>query len=1145
MMQTYPIKPAAIAELAKQAYDQNDFSGSAKHWQSLISHFPKSTQPSWFLGNAKALQAATQIDAAIATLEHGAALHPTATTISALLARLLYQTGVLDQAIARLRHNWTYFQEHRKPNWLNMLHGALKRTGKHEEAAVVLELMQKTYPGDIQTLLLQAREAQSAGKFEQSLAAWEQCINSFPDEIEPDWLLGKAKCLLSMWRTDEGRKELLLLQEKHPNFRGARIALRDLAELACDWENALIHSESATGTSEEQLDDLVFKGRMLAKLSRYEQAAELAGQIEDIAQESPAAYLLRHFILAEQTKSIEAEKLVIQALEQFPQNEKLSDIRFDQLFLTFALDEAQEFAESYRKEPLPLQKWKLIGAKQGRDALIQALIRDWSNPHGSTSKDRKQLINSLCTWVITGNKSFMADRREDFAIPFALQLLTPTINASPFDATSLTNYIHCLIALGYNDAAIQLIERLPMEMACKTRVGQLIAWSHAMRGDWQSAMDVYTRVIEKNTLPSLHGKINQLVIDERSPLRQCHPGVIAFVPVRDELHNLTDFFKHHRKLGIATFVVIDNGSIDGTLDFLRDQPDVLLYVTDDNFGDSSGGMLWINTLMSRYGQHDWRIFLDADEKFIYPDWERRDINSLCHAMEEEGAEGMFAFMLDVYPDRFDPAETDYAKIRESCTYFDNNYRWSGLVTPPYTNVQGGVRQRLYEDAEWLPKLPLTKGGSTRYLTHHHTLPIRISRTSGLLVHYKLADLWRKGQSTATEDSQYMDRHRSCIGRYNRYFSKHEKLSAHSLLLDGVSIKMGDSRELVKLGLMRQATDTSKPDSLNSSDNSRSVTGKCARYPVVARFRQRDIDPSGPYSLVRGKRAEIHPAQAENTLLYCADPLAGTVLYTEHENLAALFRRPFLYMAQFDMANAVIEVPYSALHEINKGLTANPTFIFSIGRCGSTALSKAFAQAGISSVSEPDLPTQIAIQRARIAASFGDTGISGLLQAMSRNLAAHLGLEFAVKLRAQCNSIVDDILDAHQTMKCIFMLRRGDSWAISMHRAFGTPGPRLALLLRNGILAYHRLVTRGAQPSLVWFEDLQSDLGNALGNLSLPLPAAPGTGPQDAQEGTSLARNQLSEKDSEGEVIQAFLATWENIRPDCLDAYPDIRQRLGV
>ena len=46
---------------------------------------------------------------------------------------------------------------------------------------------------------------------------------------------------------------------------------------------------------------------------------------------------------------------------------------------------------------------------------------------------------------------------------------------------------------------------------------------------------------------------------------------------------LDDFLRHYRALGVDRFVVLDNGSTDGSVDLLARQPDVDLYQVPRRF----------------------------------------------------------------------------------------------------------------------------------------------------------------------------------------------------------------------------------------------------------------------------------------------------------------------------------------------------------------------------------------------------------------------------------------------------------------------------------------------------------------------------------------------------------------------------------
>ena len=58
------------------------------------------------------------------------------------------------------------------------------------------------------------------------------------------------------------------------------------------------------------------------------------------------------------------------------------------------------------------------------------------------------------------------------------------------------------------------------------------------------------------------------------------PGaILCFSTMRNEIIRLPFFLEHHRALGVDHFLIVDNGSDDGTTEYLAAQPDVSLWST--------------------------------------------------------------------------------------------------------------------------------------------------------------------------------------------------------------------------------------------------------------------------------------------------------------------------------------------------------------------------------------------------------------------------------------------------------------------------------------------------------------------------------------------------------------------------------------
>ena len=231
--------------------------------------------------------------------------------------------------------------------------------------------------------------------------------------------------------------------------------------------------------------------------------------------------------------------------------------------------------------------------------------------------------------------------------------------------------------------------------------------------------------------------------------------ILAAVTLRNEMSRLPHFLAHHRALGVAHFLIVDNASSDGSADYLLKQPDVSLWQTPHSYKQSRFGMDWLTLLQARHAHGHWCLTLDADEVFIYPHWQTRDLQALTTWLDRCGHASFGALMLDMYPkgplnrQDFTPGTDPLAVLQ----WFDaGNY--SVRIQPRMHNlwVQGGPRARCFFQSEparapTLNKTPLVKW-NRRYAwvnSTHALLPRRLNhvydepghpRTTGILLHSK-------------------------------------------------------------------------------------------------------------------------------------------------------------------------------------------------------------------------------------------------------------------------------------------------------------------------------------------------------------------------------------------------------------------------
>jgi len=142
------------------------------------------------------------------------------------------------------------------------------------------------------------------------------------------------------------------------------------------------------------------------------------------------------------------------------------------------------------------------------------------------------------------------------------------------------------------------------------------------------------------------------------------------------------------------------------------------------------------------------------------------------------------------------------------------------------------------------------------------------------------------------------------------------------------------------------------------DTKRLLIQNKSRYPVVPASIE-------DFQSVEGETIDPQTVLKQpNISLYCLDDANRRAIFVETAPGIELSQKPFLYQAQFDHAQHLISMPYSTLAELARSLPAlgaNLIIIYSVGRSGSTLLSKAFGQLdGALSLSEPDVFCDIAL-----------------------------------------------------------------------------------------------------------------------------------------------------------------------------------------
>lgn len=288
-------------------------------------------------------------------------------------------------------------------------------------------------------------------------------------------------------------------------------------------------------------------------------------------------------------------------------------------------------------------------------------------------------------------------------------------------------------------------------------------------------------------------------------------GTLLFATIRNERPRLSWFLDYYRALGVRHFFCVDNGSTDGSAEFLAHQPDVWLWRTDASYRRSRFGADWLNWLKLRYAHDRWTLTVDADEFLVYPYCDTRPLDALTDWLEQSGARSFGTLLIDMYP----KGSINEAICEEGedpldvVPWFDAaNYLYR--VNPRLKNlwIQGGPRARVYfadrpDEAPSLNKIPLVRWSRRMAYASstHMLLPRGLNRTyddaggekmSGCLLHAKfLSSLSAKAEEEANRGEHFAS------GReYKAYRDR-----AGTSLWTPWSERYQDWRQLERLGLM--------------------------------------------------------------------------------------------------------------------------------------------------------------------------------------------------------------------------------------------------------------------------------------------------------------------------------------------------------
>lgn len=241
----------------------------------------------------------------------------------------------------------------------------------------------------------------------------------------------------------------------------------------------------------------------------------------------------------------------------------------------------------------------------------------------------------------------------------------------------------------------------------------------------------------------------------RIHLRDDQVMVVALV--RDAAYFIEPFLDHHFSLGVAHVLVVDNGSVDATVEVARAHERVT--VLQNRMPAKRYETVLRRQLACSVAGGGWLLFADADE-LVEPPAPLADLTRYC------GSRG-FTALLGQMLDRF--SDLPYGELRglsyrqaiaamnlyslkqvESLDYDDpvalpfGGFMEGNTISDPRGRLKrGGIRQELFGETPFLTKHSLVRNqpGLVSMSHPHCASGVAVGDVSLLLHHYKLAGDW--------------------------------------------------------------------------------------------------------------------------------------------------------------------------------------------------------------------------------------------------------------------------------------------------------------------------------------------------------------------------------------------------------------------
>jgi tetratricopeptide (TPR) repeat protein len=685
-----------------------------------------------------------------------------------------------------------------QPSWVYAgLGNQLLQNKQIDDAEPVFLAACEKYPEQPHGCIGMATIAQRRGQWQLALERWNECLRKFPQQVVSSWHLHRGNALLQLGYVSEAEQVFQALTISQPDQPGGWVALAQSAKLRQDWESALTRWENVVTRFPNDTNAHIQSANILIAMGRFDEAEALFQQASEQWPDNPALQEGLARVAQNRGEYVLAATRWQSISQRFPGNLQLLADYIRSLLNVFEFNKALELYAA--------------AAENSQDAEFLAVLADihtsrfdWAPALEAMRSVRAYSPENLNLRLKNAELLMQCSicLAETTYLNQAIAILEQLNKDNPGNIQFKIRLANAYIRADRQDDACCIIDGLPEDYRTHRDIMELRSWRFHINGNESGAKQVWKDLLQRHYEKSVHAPIESLERIDNHTLQIQPSEILLFTVILNQLWRLPWFFDYYRKLGVTRFFVVDNGSDDGSLEFLHQQKNVHIFQTTDSYSQAKAGMRWINELVEEYGEDHWCLYVDADEALVFPGMEKFGLRYLAEYMERNGHEALFAYMIDMYAGDFirkttylpgDDFPADYP-------YFDNHYYFHGDVRCPYRHVSGGIR-RIYYNCSFQQKTPMIYGGrGIKFITSsHHVTPAIISNVTAVLLHYKMAGDFHKD----CQDEVVKNRRSPyCIQRHLIYAEVQKNLGENYLYTNSFTEHYESSEMLLKLGLIQ-------------------------------------------------------------------------------------------------------------------------------------------------------------------------------------------------------------------------------------------------------------------------------------------------------------------------------------------------------